>query len=176
MHRNATKAGGRGWLAPFSLAGIFALGAAATLLWKPPVLLLWNASASVPIGLYAVQPSANLARGDLVIAFAPAAVRRLADRRGYLPSNVPLIKRIAALRGDRLCAAARLLFINGRLAAARLRVDAKGRLLPWWLGCRRLGAGEFLLVGDDRHSFDGRYFGPLRTAALEGKAIPLWLR
>lgn len=62
-----------------------ALGA--TLLWPPPAILMWNASPSSPVGLYAVRPPGNPRVGDMVAAFAPAAARRLASSRGYLPSG-----------------------------------------------------------------------------------------
>jgi type IV secretory pathway protease TraF len=41
---------------------------------RPAPWLVWNASASAPIGLYRVV-SDNAARGDLVLAHAPESVR-----------------------------------------------------------------------------------------------------
>ena len=38
-----------------------------TLALKPPLLLVWNASASAPVGLYRVHPNQIPRRGDLVI-------------------------------------------------------------------------------------------------------------
>jgi conjugative transfer signal peptidase TraF len=147
-----------------------------TLTLKPPLLLVWNASASAPVGLYRVHPSQMPGRGDLVIARTPAVVRQLAARRRYVPANVPLVKRVAAAKGDRLCASGRTITINGRTAAVRRRADAAGRTMPWWRGCRVLGPGEIFLLMDSPNSFDGRYFGITRRPDLVGRAVLLWAR
>ena len=158
-----------------ALAPIVA-GTLFTLARPPQPLLVWNASASAPIGLYAVAPGGKPARGQMVIAQLPAKVRPLAARRRYLPLNVPLVKRAAAIAGDRVCAQGPFITINGRFAAARRRADAAGRPLPQWQGCRRLGAGEvFLLMAETPESFDGRYFGISAPIDVIGRATPVWL-
>jgi conjugative transfer signal peptidase TraF len=156
-------------------AGIACLGLTIAL---PPVpRLVWNASASAPIGLYAVSPGAALQRGDMVIAWPPAEARQLAARRHYLPSNVPLVKRVAGIAGDRICAVDRVVTLNGRPVAIRRAADAESRDLPAWQGCIRLGPRmQFLLMTDTPNSFDGRYFGPTLAQDIIGKATPLWLR
>lgn len=156
-------------------AGIACLGLTVAL---PPVpRLVWNASASAPIGLYAVSPGAALHRGDMVIAWPPAEARQLAARRHYLPSNVPLVKRVVGVAGDRICAVDRVVTLNGRSVAIRRAADAEGRILPAWRGCIRLGPGMvFLLMTETPNSFDGRYFGPTLAQDVIGKATPLWLR
>ena len=68
---------------------------------KPAPLLLWNASPSAPLGLYALQPSRALRVGDLVAVRPPAPLARWLALRRYLPLRVPLLKHIAALK--RLC-------------------------------------------------------------------------
>jgi len=85
-----------------TLFGLGLIGLAA--LVRPAPWLVWNASASAPIGLYRVLPG-NAVRGDLVLVRTPNSVRQLAAERGYLPQNVPLVKRVAALDGDVICAA-----------------------------------------------------------------------
>ena len=148
----------------------------ASLLWSPPTLLVWNASASAPIGLYRVFPGAPLGRGAMVAAWTPEPVRSLAAARHYLPANVPLIKRVAASAGDRVCAAGESVAIAGRPAVRRLQADPQGRPMPWWTGCRTLAPGEHFLLMDSPLSFDGRYFGPTRERAILGRAEHLWLR
>jgi conjugative transfer signal peptidase TraF len=138
--------------------------------------LIWNATASAPIGLYAVSDVVTLQRGDLVLAEPPAWARRLASERGYLPLHVPLVKRVVALRGDCVCGVVNRITINGRTVAMRRTTDSKGRPLPAWQGCRLLGTGAvFLLMPDVASSFDGRYFGPVSRGAILGKLRPLWL-
>ena len=69
----------------------------------PPKALLWNASASVPVGLYAVQPTGDLQVSDLVIIMPPPALAALLAAPGYLPKGVPLLKRVLALGGQTVC-------------------------------------------------------------------------
>jgi len=147
-----------------------------TIALPPRPRLLWNASASAPIGLWGVLPDAPVGRGDMVVVRLAEPWRGLAARRHYLPANVPLLKRIAAVPGDRVCAFESWIFVEGRVAVVRRRFDRLGRALPWWSGCVTLGGGAILLLMDDPASFDGRYFGPARRSAVVGKAVPLWLR
>ncbi len=163
---------------------IYRLGLCATLVvalaWTlaspPRPRLLWNASASAPVGLWRVLPDTPVRRGDMVAVRLGEPWRRLAARRHYLPANVPLLKRVAAAPGDRVCAYQAWIFVEGRVAAVRRRADGIGRPLPWWHGCRTLERGAMLLLMDDPASFDGRYFGPTAAGATVGKAGPLWLR
>ena len=142
-----------------------------------PPRLIWNATASAPIGLYLVRQAHTLFPGELVLARLPAAIARLAARRGYLPLGLPVVKRIVGLSGDRICAQGNTLWRNGHFLARRLFADSRKRLLPRWQGCHRLNRGEvFLLMAHKRHSFDSRYFGPVLRSAVIGRLVPLWLR
>jgi type IV secretory pathway protease TraF len=152
------------------------LGLLATVIAPPLPRLVWNASASMPVGLYRVIPGAAVRVGDIAIAWAPSAVRELAAGRGYLPADVPLVKRVAAVAGARICWHGTALTIDGRLAARRLVFDRRGRLLPWREGCETLGEGDVLLLAPAGESFDGRYFGASARANLIGKAVRLWPR
>lgn len=138
---------------------------------------VWNTTASASIGLYRVTHGRALSRGDLVLAIPAPPLAAFADARVYLPRGVPLIKRIAALAGDDVCARGNAIFIDGRFAAARLAADRHGRPLPAWSGCRTLRAREvFLLMAKVRASFDGRYFGPTSTSEIAGTLEPIWTR
>jgi conjugative transfer signal peptidase TraF len=150
---------------------------AATLLWQPSPLLLWNASASSPIGLYRIGSAAGVRAGDMVVAWPPDQARALGAERHYLPRNVPLVKRVAAIDGDRVCAAGSTILVNGRIVARRRAADPSGRPMPGWIGCERLAAGElFLLTPGVPEAFDGRYFGVTRGALVVGRARLVWPR
>ncbi|HVA15011.1 MAG TPA: S26 family signal peptidase [Stellaceae bacterium] len=137
--------------------------------------LIWNASASAPLGFYWVVSSKAMSHGDLVLADLPPAARMLAAKRQYLPLGVPLVKRVAALTGDTVCSLGLSISINGRAIAQRLPADSRGRALPAWQGCRVLSDGDvFLLMREVPDSFDGRYFGVTQTTAILGKLVPLW--
>ena len=149
----------------------------ATIVLPPAPLLVWNASASMPIGLYAVEPGASLATGDVAVARLPIDVRNLAARRRYLPVGVPLVKRVAAVAGQRICWTGPRVTIDGRLSALRRRDDRAGRPLPWHRGCAMLlGDSVLLLATRSPDSFDGRYFGPIEARDQIGKGAPLWTR
>jgi conjugative transfer signal peptidase TraF len=161
-------------VAAAAIAGLtLALGA--TIASAPAPRLVWNVSDSAPRGLYLVRRGAVIARGNFVLAWAPAPARELAARRGYLPRNVPLIKRVAALPGERVCAIGNGIFVSGRRVTVRRMADRQGRALPAWHGCRTLGRGERLLLMPHADSFDGRYFGPSAPGAVIGQAMPLWV-
>ena len=156
-----------------TLFGLGLIGLAT--LARPAPCLVWNASASAPIGLYRVLPG-DTVRGDLVLVHTPASIRKLAAERGYLPPNIPLVKRIAAAGGDVVCSVGDAISINGRVVAERLARDRLGRPLPTWSGCRLLDGDEaFLLMEGRADSFDSRYFGPVPTAAIIGRLAPLWV-
>ena len=58
--------------------------------------LIWNASASVPVGLYALHPRRHPNVGDLVAVRPPEPLARFLAERHYLPLDTPMMKRIAA--------------------------------------------------------------------------------
>ena len=158
-----------------ALAAATATGAAGTMVWPPRPVLLWNASASSPVGLYRVSKVDRVRAGDLVVAWAPADARQLGAERHYLPSNVPLVKRVAAVAGDRVCAAGEAVFVNGRLEVLRRERDPAGRSMPWWNGCKALEDGDlFLLAPDVPQGFDGRYFGISDRRKIVGQARLIW--
>jgi conjugative transfer signal peptidase TraF len=157
--------------------GALTMAVAVTIALPPGPLLVWNASASAPVGLYGVGATTGIRTGDMVIAWPPKPLRVFAARRRYLPANVPLVKRVMAEPGDTVCALGQEIFVNGRRIAERLTRDGSGRPMPWWTGCVTLRSGMmFLLMTDSSASFDGRYFGPTKPAQIVGKATLLWAR
>ena len=149
--------------------------AAITIGPKPVPRLVWNASESVPMGLYGVQPARRLIVTDLVVAFPPEPLTTFLAEGGYLPRGVPLIKRILALPDQVVCRTDLAITVDGiEMGTARER-DRRGRLLPVWQGCRVVRPGEiFLMNWDEPASLDSRYFGPLPLAAIVGRADPIW--
>jgi conjugative transfer signal peptidase TraF len=140
-----------------------------------PMRLLWNATASTPIGLYAVGPASKLQIGDLVVVRPDWALEDFMVERGYIGSGVPLLKHIAALSGQQVCRIGRDIMIDGRFAASALDRDSRGRELPVWQGCQRITPNAvFLLNQAAQDSLDSRYFGPLPVTDVLGKAHPLY--
>ena len=138
--------------------------------------LLWNATASAPIGLYAVQPEPRPKVGDLLVVRPDPAFARWMVERRYIGRDVPLVKRVAAVAGACVCRSGVQISIDDQAAATALTRDHLGRGLPIWSGCRALGAGQLFLLNAAPASLDGRYFGPTPITAAIGRAIPLWLQ
>ncbi|WP_395502966.1 S26 family signal peptidase [Ectopseudomonas mendocina] len=161
------------WPLALLACSLFALGWAA--LTTSPPRLVYNASDSVPVGWYRISPTNSLAPGDLVLVHLPPEVRSLAAQRGYLPTNVPLLKTVAAMAPQRVCMLGNQVRIDRVVVARRLRWDRQGRSLPYWQACRRLVGDELLLLSSNPESFDSRYFGPISADAVIGRAQPLWL-
>ena len=156
-------------------AAIAATSTLATLLWPPRPVLVWNASPSSPLGLYFVGPAEAVGPGDMVIAWPPDDARELGARRHYLPRNVPLVKRVAAAAGDRVCAVGDAVYVNGRLETFRRVADPSGRPMPWWTGCEDIAEGDlFLLTPGAPEAFDGRYFGITARRQIVGRARLIW--
>ena len=170
------------------LAGLSACGLAA-LAWAsfvhPLPRLTYNPSDSVEVGWYRIDPLDHrtsspprpLSVGSIVLVPLPAEAAALAAQRGYLPTRIPLLKRVGAVAPQEVCIADDKVRIDGVPSAAVLSADRWGRPLPSWSQCRRLRPGElFLLSVTNPASFDSRYFGPVSASAVIGVAHPVWLK
>lgn len=155
-------------------AAVILLGLSA---WLAPVpRLLWNASQSAPLGLYRIDADELPAIGDWVAIAPPADLAAYMARRNYLPLGVPLLKRVAALPGARVCRSGVFVTVDGQAMARALPRDRAGRPLPVWLGCRIVQPREIFLINAAPDSLDGRYFGPLPAIGLLGTAHPILTR
>lgn len=169
--------------ARLALAALAACGLAA-LAWasfvQPAVRIVYNPSNSVPVGWYRVTPVQvplyALPVGSIVLTALPADAAALASQRGYLPSHVPLLKRVGAVAPQHVCIVNDIVRIDSVPVAAVLRADRWDWPLPFWPQCRPLAEGElFLLSVTNPASFDSRYFGPVSASAVIGVAQPVRL-
>src|SRR3954462_4387880 len=160
-----------------TLAATFGTAAAlaATIVQEPLPLYIWNASASVPIGLYRLRPAEHFLVTELVAVQPPEPLATFLDLNGYLPIGVPMLKRVLALSGQTVCRNGLTISVNEiEVGQARDR-DGRGRPLPKWQGCRVVGEGElFLMNWQSDDSLDGRYFGFLPASGVIGRALPVW--
>jgi conjugative transfer signal peptidase TraF len=150
-----------------------ALFTAAPLHEKTP-WVVWNASPSVPPGLYRIELG-PVRRGDLVLIRLASDVAELASRRNYLPKSTYLIKFVLAVAGDQVCRLGDRIFVRGVLAARALTRDSLGRPMPTWRGCRQLASGHLFLLAANQQSFDSRYFGVVSARNVVGRPVLLWL-
>ena len=136
---------------------------------------IWNASNSVPIGLYRLQPITTLAVTELVAIQPPDLLAAFLDLNGYLPIGVPMLKRVLALPGQTVCRSGLTIAVDGIDVGAAQERDIRGRPLPVWHGCRVIAAGDvFVMNWQSADSLDSRYFGPLPASAVIGRAVPVW--
>ena len=110
------------------LGGVVLTSVPVAIDWPPAVI--WNASASVPIGLYYVQPEEHLAVADLVVVTPPEPIARLLAERDYLPRSVPLLKRVLALPGQTVCRNRLAIMIDGVVMSFARERDHRGRRCP----------------------------------------------
>lgn len=173
-------------LACLSACGLAALAWASFLpdYMRPLPRLIYNPSDSVAVGWYRVEPIDHRAGspppplfvGSIVLAQLPTDAAALAAQRGYLPTRIPLLKRVGAVAPQEVCIIGRSVHLDGVPVAAVLPSDRFGRPLPSWQQCRQLYGGElFLLSATNPASFDSRYFGPVAASNVIGVAHPIWL-
>ncbi|GAJ30822.1 S26 family signal peptidase [Acidomonas methanolica] len=161
----------RGW---FFVTYFAVLGVGVSLAVRPVPRLLWNETASVPVGLYRIQPTVPVRVGDIVALRLPEREATLLATRGYLPFGVPLLKPVAALAGQSVCRTGIHITIDGKPVGDAKTVDHRGRKLPLWQGCQRLGPGQvFVMNTAVPTSLDGRYFGVLSMDTVIGRAVPV---
>ncbi|MBR1141004.1 MAG: S26 family signal peptidase [Bradyrhizobium sp.] len=136
---------------------------------------IWNASTSVPAGLYRIQPVTRLSVTELVAVEPPYLLAVFLDLNGYLPIGIPMLKRVLALPGQTVCRTGLVIAVDGIGVGEARERDGRGRPLPIWEGCRVIAEGDvFVMNWQSGDSLDGRYFGPLPSSAVIGKAVPVW--
>lgn len=171
------KAGG--WIAVGAL-GLLALGIGAG-----AAGFRFNTSNSIARGIYRIADE-PLHQGAYVLACPPPVEPFLeAFARHYIgPGVCPggmgfLMKRAAALRGDRIELTQAAVIVNGQAlpGTARLDADNVGQPLPRPASASASAVlgDEVLLMGDvNPRSFDGRYFGPVERAQVLAVIRPVF--
>ena len=151
------------------------IGIAATSAADMPTKLLWNATASAPVGFYSIEPADRIEVPELVAVMPPEPLAGFMIGRGYVGRGVPLLKRVVGLPGQQVCRIGRDILIDGTAIGSALARDRLGRELPVWQGCRVIADGQlFLMNWDVPDSLDGRDFGPIPASSVIGRALPLW--
>ena len=152
---------------------VITITAASAVDW--PTRLVWNETASVPVGFYTVEPVTRIDAPDLVAVMPPEPLASFMVERGYIGRDVPLLKHVIGLPGQRVCRIDRTITVDGIAMGEALERDSHDRDLPVWQSCRVIGGDQlFLMNRDIPDSLDGRYFGPLPASSVIGRAAPLW--
>ena len=152
-----------------------AMGVSIAALIPTPTKLIWNATASAPIGFYTVETADRIKVPELVAIMPPEPLADFMVERGYVGRGVPLLKRVLGLPGHQVCRTGRTITVDDVEMGDAMERDRIGRDLPVWQGCRVIRNGEiFLMNWEVQDSLDGRYFGPIPASSVIGRALPLW--
>jgi type IV secretory pathway protease TraF len=136
----------------------------------PGTMILRNGTKSMPLGFYVRDPSGEPTTGA-VIAFRPPAI---ALAHGW-PADIPMLKRVVAVGGDKVCTDGGVLAVNDVWLGLVLDRLPNSRPLPVWKDCRVLQADEvFPFATGLPDSFDGRAYGPVNVSDLVGVFVPVW--
>ncbi len=162
-------------LGKFIIAGVITIAVVATtaeIAFPPKPVIFYNPSPSAQIGFYRLSQHQAPELGDQVAAYAPEWARIMADERGYLPYDYPLIKTVSAAQGDEVCYNKMGVRVpDGSVIPVQVR-DRQGREMPVKSGCAVLKPGEYFLISPDvQAGFDSRYFGPVSTENILGTVI-----
>src|ERR1700732_656889 len=158
------------------------LGAGCTVIASWLLGLHWNASASMPTGLYRTAAlTARPVRGVTVLFCLAGGAAAGGLPRGYLEAGTgpggspPLLKPIAAVPWDYVVIDQNGVVVNGQPIpnSAPLAVDPSGRVLrvavpPGSYVVRQ--DSVWVVSGHDPRSYDSRYWGPLPVNAIIGRA------
>jgi len=166
---------GRAHVLVATLAGVGAL--ALTFGRGALPLYVWNASASVPVGLYRLQATGERYITELVVVLPPEPLAIFLADGGYLPRGVPMLKHVLALPGQTVCRDGLVVTVDKVAVGMARERDRSGRSLPVWQGCRVVAEDAlFLMNSRSADSLDGRYFGLLPRSAVTGRAHPVWTK
>lgn len=160
-------------LAKAIIAGIITLavvGTTSQIVFPPRPVILYNPSPSAKVGFYKLNKDQPPKTGVQVAAYAPEWARRMADERGYLPYEYPLIKSVMAVQGDEICYHKSGVRVPNGAVIPILERDRSGREMPVKSGCIVLKSGEYFIASPDvQAGFDSRYFGPVTLDQILGQ-------
>jgi conjugative transfer signal peptidase TraF len=133
-----------------------------------------NITPSEPVGIYR-RAAGGAERGALVLLNQPSDFPASILGR-YVPANIPLIKRVAAIPSDVVETSAYGVRVNGILwpDSATLTHDQEGRSLrPYPFGIYRVPTGQLWVMSNHPRGLDSRYFGPVPESSVISALVPI---
>ena len=96
-------------------------------------------------------------------------------RKGLDQDNDRLLKKVGCSPGEMLSVNTKKTFFCGsRKLGTALKVDSKGRSLPFFDFTGVVPDNSYFMVGTNPRSFDSRYFGFIHADEILYKALPIW--
>ena len=91
-----------------------------------------------------------------------------------------MMKKVVAIEGDIISVSDKGVIVNNKLQpySTPLKKDGANRPLNQWrINYYQLKNNELLTMTDqDKWSFDGRYYGLIKTQQTKGILIPIWVK
>lgn len=159
----------------FAVAGILLFMCLMYGNFRPPQLLIYNHTESIPKGWYLILPAKEIKADDIVGYEVSDEIRNLAIGRGWMKGTDTMMKKVGALEGDSFeVKKDQSFWVKGKYIGKVFTHDHKGQPMPVVpVGKYQVGKGKFLPVTSHPFSFDGRYFGAVEIEKIKFKAIPL---
>jgi len=120
-------------------------------------------------------PQRDIKVGDYVVFEPTEAITSVAYERGWLSPGVRFLKQVGAVAGEQYEIEPDSLQFkaNGRYIGQAYTEDREGRPMPGLRGRFVVPEGEFLPIGSNPRSFDGRYTGTVPLRNITARVIPL---
>lgn len=138
-----------------------------------PKIIYVNITRSLPLGIYLAIPGMNIRRGDIVVYEPPTTVYTFMKEREYGIGNEQFLKRVGAIAGDSYGVIDGVLLINGEKKGLIKEFDSSGNPMPVMIGPHVVPEGQFLPLGDQVNSLDGRYTGPVPVGRIITRVVPV---
>jgi conjugative transfer signal peptidase TraF len=126
-----------------------------------------NITSSMPLGLY-IKQSGDIKRGDIVLVCLSEAYKTIGLQRHYVIKGnkcdgmTPLIKKVIAIPGDKVTLTDEYIKVNEqKYFYLTYYYDSKKRALNVYPR-GEYNQGYWLIGANDKHSWDSRYFGPVK--------------
>ena len=135
----------------------------------------YNSTDSLPRGLYVRVPMRELRDGDYVIFKPTEAITSVAVPRGWMKEGTMFLKKVGAMPGESYEIDGRTgqFFVRGEYVGQIYEEDREGRSMPKLRGSFVVPEGEFLPIGTNPRSFDGRYTGTVPLDSGHALVKPL---
>ena len=146
----------------------------------------YNQTESYPLGFWVLSGGYQEGSKGVLVLYCPSdsEIFETARERGYLASGyhcesgiAPLLKKVIAVKGDKVSISGKGIFVNDSFIADSVpfKKDGLGRDLPSLAVEEVLSKNQVLLYSDyNSRSYDGRYFGVVNEDGIEGLIKPVF--